>query len=114
MSIDKMPADLIKNKLFVVIIIMGIAFTSILFLSNYTRIDVHTEPQNDAHIKQYITQQYLPPKKRFLDGKFIYFIQKFHIITYIVNNIEICLGCHHVYLDVGTNIGIQVKIDFLD
>ena len=69
MSIDKMPADLIKNKIFVVIIIMGIVFTSILFLSNYTRIDVHTEPQNDAHIKQYIARQYLPPKKRFLDGK---------------------------------------------
>ena len=77
MSIDKMPADLIKNKIFVVIIIMGIVFTSILFLSNYTRIDVHTEPQNDAHIKQYITQQYLPPNKRFLDGKLYILFKNF-------------------------------------
>ena len=77
MSIDKMPADLIKNKIFVVIIIMGIVFTSILFLSNYTRIDIHTEPQNDAHIKEYITQQYLPPRKRFLDGKLYILFKNF-------------------------------------
>ena len=29
-------------------------------------------------------------------------------MIYLVNHIEIFLGCHHVYLDVGTNIGIQV------
>ena len=76
MSFDKIPGDLIKNKIFMVILIMGIVFTSVLFLSNYTRIEVHTEPQNNVHpTKQYITYipRYLPPKKRFLDGKLNFF-----------------------------------------
>ena len=100
MSFDKLAGDLIKNKIFMIILIMGIVFTSVLLLSNYTRIEVLTEPQND------LQPQYLPPKERFLDGKldFLNFKSGFSR----VNLIEISTGCHHVYLDVGTNIGIQV------
>ena len=59
---------------FFIILIMGIVqlcvFTSVLLLSNY--IEVHTKPQNDFQsTKEYISyiSQYLPSKKRFLDGK---------------------------------------------
>ena len=109
MSFDKLAGDLIKNKIFMIILIIGIVFTSVLFLSNYTRIEVHTEPQNDLQpTKQYITYKpwYLPLKERFLDGKFNFLNFKFAFSR--VNIIEISTGCHHVYLDVGTNIGIQV------
>ena len=55
-SFNKMVGDLIKNKIFMIILIIDIVFTSVLFLSNYTRIEVHTEPQNDLQpTKQYIT-----------------------------------------------------------
>ena len=69
MSFDKLAGDLIKNKIFMIILIMGIVFTSVLLLSNYTRIEVHTEPQNDLQQYSMYKPRYLPPKERFLDGK---------------------------------------------
>ena len=106
MSFDKSAGDLIKNKIFMIILIMGIVFTSVLLLSNYTRIEVHTEPQNDLQQYSMYKARYLPPKERFLDGKLKFLNFKFGFSR--VNLIEIPTGCHHVYLDVGTNIGIQV------
>ena len=74
-----MAGDLIKNKIFIVILILGFVFTTGYFFStNYTKVieEVRTKSQPDYQPDLQAVKPddvgYLPPKKRFLDGKLIW------------------------------------------
>jgi len=79
---------MIKSKHWMVVIVLGIIFTYMLILFtdnpfNCTKINFGYEEHSETG--QIKAPQPLAAKKNFFDG------------------------CHHVYLDVGTNIGIQIR-----